>query len=77
MLLDNVPLLIPLSKYRILQCYEHVGNSDSAKSSYEELAETWSGADGPTAQISLSEQKTRPNAHLVHNRPRRFTARNG
>jgi DNA-binding winged helix-turn-helix (wHTH) protein/predicted Zn-dependent protease len=44
-LLDNSPLLLTLSKYRIVQCYEHLGNPDSARSSYAELAALWSGAD--------------------------------
>lgn len=44
-LLDNVPLLLPISKYRTAQCYQHLGNSDSAKSTYAELASFWSGAD--------------------------------
>jgi DNA-binding winged helix-turn-helix (wHTH) protein/predicted Zn-dependent protease len=44
-LLDNPPLLLPLSKYRIAQCYEHLGNSDAARSSYGELAAMWAFAD--------------------------------
>ena len=44
-LLDNGALLLPLSTYRIAQSYEHLGKSDSANSSYAELAALWSGAD--------------------------------
>ena len=44
-LLDNVPLLLPLSKYWSAQCYEHLGDGSSAKSKYAELAAAWSDAD--------------------------------
>ena len=44
-LLDNVPFLVPVSDYRIAQCYEHLVNSDSARASYAEVAKLWSDAD--------------------------------
>jgi tetratricopeptide (TPR) repeat protein len=44
-LLEKPPLLVPLSIYRIALCYEHLGNSASAKFYRTELAAIWSGAD--------------------------------
>lgn len=46
-LLDNVPLLSPLSKYHIAKCYVQLGKPDLAKSPYAELAAMWSAADEP------------------------------
>jgi DNA-binding winged helix-turn-helix (wHTH) protein/tetratricopeptide (TPR) repeat protein len=44
-LLDDVPLLVPLATYRIAQCQEHLGDANAAKNSYAEIAKVWVGAD--------------------------------
>ena len=49
-LLDNVPLLIPLATYYIAQCNSHLGNTDAAMSAYSELGRIWSRADDDLKQ---------------------------
>jgi TolA-binding protein len=44
-LLDNVPLLLPVSMYRIGECYDRLGDPAAAKAYYTELAKTWAAAD--------------------------------
>lgn len=59
-LLDDVPLLLPLSKYWIAQCYERLGSWDPARSSYVELAALWSGADEDLRRRFLKEEGGKP-----------------
>ena len=44
-LVDNVPLLWPLSLYRIAECYERLGDAAAAKPYYSEVATIWTHAD--------------------------------
>ncbi len=44
-LVDNVPLLWPLSLYRIAECYERLGDIAAAKPYYLEVAKIWNNAD--------------------------------
>jgi TolA-binding protein len=44
-LLDNVPLLLPMSLYRIAECNDRLGNAAAAKTYYSELAKIWAAAD--------------------------------
>ena len=44
-LLDDVPFMITLASYRIAECYEKLGDVNSAKTLYGEVAMTWATAD--------------------------------
>jgi TolA-binding protein len=44
-LLDDVPLLLPLTAYRIAECYERLGDPSAAAPYYAEVAKTWVAAD--------------------------------
>jgi tetratricopeptide (TPR) repeat protein len=49
-LVDNVPLLWPLSLYRIGQCYGRLGDPSEAKPYYAEVAKIWAHADSDVRQ---------------------------
>lgn len=45
-LVDNVPLLWPLSLYRIGECYHRLGDTSAAKPYFAAVAKIWAHADG-------------------------------
>ncbi len=49
-LMDNVPLLWPLSLYRIGECYDRLGDASTAKPYYAAVAKIWAHADGEVRQ---------------------------
>lgn len=50
-LLDDVPLLLPLTARRIAQCYEKLGNAKAAEPYNNEVRKIWEHADDSVRQI--------------------------
>jgi len=44
-LVDNVPLLLPVTTYRIAECYDRLGDPNAAEPFYAEVAKLWAAAD--------------------------------
>jgi DNA-binding winged helix-turn-helix (wHTH) protein/tetratricopeptide (TPR) repeat protein len=60
-LLDDVPFLVPLTTYRIAQCYEHLGDTKTAKLYYAEVAHVWTSADSSLPPKTAAVKRVRSN----------------